>query len=312
MEETPLQTAITSLRLGDLDRAWQSAQEGLELSRDHRDSKDYWSYQFVRAEVLRLRGRFEDALSHLEAIGSSPGCFPDMQVRQMMHRGYCAGLLGRYDVSAKLLEQAQKTATDAGLRELRCEVLLRQAMVCFLREDYTGSDLIYRLTLSESQKLQDWYIHSAALAGVGKILMIQRYFAEAIPWFQQALSIVEPDGARFAIARLWSELAVCELGLGNSAEALELFRRAERTTLELGAIPNYQVCVANIGNVYFEMGDYPTAISHYQHALKLAYEIKDPVSIKKWTYNIELAFAKLTKQAEEVVKRVDEVHAAAG
>jgi tetratricopeptide (TPR) repeat protein len=116
-------------------------------------------------------------------------------------------------------------------------------------------------------------------------------------WLEESFLIVEKQGARYIEAGLWSEIAVCELGLGNSAKALTLFEKAEGVNLELGAIPNYQVCVANIGNVYFQDGDYPKAISHYERALKIAREIKDPVSIEKWTHNIELAFSKLKEQS---------------
>ena len=62
---------------------------------------------------------------------------------------------------------------------------------------------------------------------------------------------------------------------------------------EAGTIGNYQVGLANIGNVYFQRGDHLTAISYYRRALELAREIKDRVSIEKWSHNIRVAYAKL-------------------
>jgi tetratricopeptide (TPR) repeat protein len=300
--------AIEALRVGELDSAWNAAEEGIRVTHDG-TSRKFWEYRFVRAEVLRIRGRFEEALGFLEATGAPPEQRADLLAAWKMHCGYCLGLLGRYERSKQLLQEAEKEANLLGLPELRCQVLLRQAMIAFLQQDYANSDHIHRIVLDECGELGDWYIHSAALAGVGKVLMILREFAEAISWLQDALKIVEQRQAKYAIARLWSEIAVCELGLGHPAEALKLFQDAERVNLELGALPNYQVCLANIGNVYFETGDFPTAISHYQRALKLANEIKDPVSIRKWTHNIEIAFAKLTEQAAEAAKKVGEAPA---
>jgi hypothetical protein len=61
-----LETAIEALRLGDLDRAWSLADAGLKRAQDA-GSGIFWQYAFVRAEVLRIRGRFEEAFEYLEA-----------------------------------------------------------------------------------------------------------------------------------------------------------------------------------------------------------------------------------------------------
>jgi hypothetical protein len=77
---------------------------------------------------------------------------------------------------------------------------------------------------------------------------------------------------------------------------MDLLRKAERTNLELGALPNLQICIANIGNVFCVAGDYLNAMVHYRRALQIAEQIKDPVSIGKWTHNLEIAFAKSREQ----------------
>ncbi len=300
--------AIEALRIGELNNAWNAAEEGIRINQD-RSSKEFWEYRFVRAEILRIRGRFEEALGFLEVTGAPPEQHAHLLATWKMHCGYCLGFLGRYIRSRQLLQEAESEINVLGGPDLRFEVLLRQAMISFLEGDYTNSDRIYRVALEECKRTDDWYIHSAVRAGVGKILMIQREFAAAIPWFRDALRIAEQKHAKYAVAGLWSELAVCELGLGDPGKALKLFQDAERVNLELGALPNYQVCVANIGNVYFATGDYPTAITHYQRALKLANEIKDPVSIKKWSHNIEMAFAKLTEQAKQAARKASEATA---
>ncbi len=120
-----------------------------------------------------------------------------------------------------------------------------------------------------------------------------------MPWLQDSLGIFEVAGARLSIAMVWSELAVCYLGMGDDEKALELFRKAESVNHESGFIHNYQVVLANIGNVYLHRRDHFTAISYYQRALALAREIKDPVSIKKWSYNINLAYARIRAAVDE-------------
>jgi tetratricopeptide (TPR) repeat protein len=77
------------------------------------------------------------------------------------------------------------------------------------------------------------------------------------------------------------------------------FQRSAEIDRESGAIHNYQVALANIGSVYFQRRDYLTALSYYQRALVLAREIKDPVSVKKWTHNMRLAYARIRAAIDE-------------
>ncbi len=121
------------------------------------------------------------------------------------------------------------------------------------------------------------------------------------PWHRsiESLKIFEAAGARLAIATVWGELAVCYLGLGDDRAALELNLKAAAVEQDAGFIHNYQVSLANIGNVYLYRRDYFTALSYYRRAVSLAREIKDPVSARKWTYNINLTYARLRAQVDQ-------------
>ena len=103
---------------------------------------------------------------------------------------------------------------------------------------------------------------------------------------------------------MWGELAVCYLGLGNDQTALDLHRKAKRAEYEGGYIHNYQAMLANIGNVHLLRRHYHSAISHNRRAAMLTREIKRPVSIKMWTYNINLAYAPISAAVNEVHPRV--------
>jgi tetratricopeptide (TPR) repeat protein len=198
-----------------------------------------------------------------------------------------------------LLAKAETGARDAGLLELLCEVYQRQAMILFRQKDYASSDRIFRTILDLSEDVGGWYFRGNALWGIGKNLMIQGHHRDAMPWLRDALGVFESVDARLPVATVWGELAVCHLGLGDDGKALELFQKAAQRDSEAGAIPNYQVALANIGNVYLYQRDYLTAIQYYRRALALAREIRDPVSIKKWTYNINLAYARIRQSVDE-------------
>ncbi len=102
------------------------------------------------------------------------------------------------------------------------------------------------------------------------------------------------------MAVVWGELAVCHLGLGDHRRSLHLLEKALEEDRKAGTVHNYLVVLANIGNVYLERGDFLKAIDYYRQALDLAREIKDPVSIRKWSGNIRLAHARLQESINQL------------
>jgi hypothetical protein len=47
-------------------------------------------------------------------------------------------------------------------------------------------------------------------------------------------------------------------------------------------------------------GNHLTAIDYYRKALDLAQEIRYPVSIERWSYNIRLAYARLRQAVDQL------------
>lgn len=97
----------------------------------------------------------------------------------------------------------------------------------------------------------------------------------------------------------------------ETEKALEFFHKAERVFLESGPVPNYQVCLANTGNVYHYRREFLKAISYYQRAFELARQLSDDLSIGKWLHNLAQAYTSLGNPAlaqefENEVKRVKE------
>lgn len=271
------------------------------------NAENPWPYRLILLEIQRLRGQREDALLELERLEQlDPPASEDTESWVAIKKlcGYYNGLLGKYQWSNQLLNEAEAMARGADFLEPLAEVHQCQAMIAFLQQDYALSDRIFRLILDLSEQIGEWYFRANALWGIGKNLMIQTHHEEAIPWLQQSLSIFESVGAELAMAIIWSELAVCHLGLGNDQLSLELLKKAEAVQHSARTIANYQVVLANIGNVYMYRKDYPTAIDHYRRALAIAREIKDPVSIRKWTYNTNLAYMRMRAAVDEAAQDV--------
>ena len=303
-EQSAHEAARGLMSLGDLDGASKIADAEIQRLGDKSNTTELWRLRFIRTDVIDAHGDTEGALRYLESLPPPDAGDVESSAALRMYRGAYAGFLGRYESSHRLLGEAAAMARGASLLKLEADVCLSWAFIFFRQKDYVSSDRLFRAALKLAEKVGGWRLRGHALWGIGKNLMIQEHYEEAMPWLQESLGIFENAGARLSIAMAWSELAVCYLGLGDDQKAMELFRKAERVNHEAGVVHNYQVVLANIGNVYLHRRDHFTAISYYQRALALAREIKDPVSIKKWTRNINLAYARIRQSIDETNPRI--------
>jgi tetratricopeptide (TPR) repeat protein len=293
MEDSATKRARDLMRLGDFDGACGIVEEQIERIGNNANTGELWRLRFIRAEVLDAQGRVEEALKYLESFAAPDAGDVESGAALKMYRGSYFGFLGRNLTSHALLSEAETMAREAGLLELLGDVYLSRAFIFFRQKDYVSSDRLYRSALDLSERIGGWYLRGHGFWGIGKNLMIREHYKEAIPSLENSLAVFEKAEAPLAVAMVWGELAVRYLGLGDDEKAMELFRRAEHVNCECGAVHNYQVVLANIGNVYLHHRDYFTAISYYERALALAREIKDPISVKKWARNINLAYARI-------------------
>ncbi len=293
------------MRLGKLEEATKITDAEIErLSSREEVAPEVWDLRFIHARILDARGRAEDALNYLESFVPPADDKARLRGSLKMYRAEYSGFLGRYETSHRLFTEAATVAADAELFELLGEIHLTRAFVSFRQKDYVSSTALFHSALELAEKVGGWRLRGHGLWGIGKNLMIQEHYMDALLWLERSLEIFEGADAPLAIAMVWSELAVCHLGLGDDEKAMELFRKAERVNSECGVVHNYQVVLANIGNVYLHRRDYFTAISYYQRALALAREIKDPVSVKKWTRNINLAYARIRQAVDQATPTI--------
>lgn len=97
-----------------------------------------------------------------------------------------------------------------------------------------------------------------------------------------------------------ADIAVCWLDLGDAEKSLEMREQLLPFFARIGWVHNYQVTIANIGNVYRIKGDYLRAIEYYRCAVEYAEAIRDPVSIQKWSQNIHLSYSLLRQSIERM------------
>jgi tetratricopeptide (TPR) repeat protein len=304
MNEPPDKIALDLLHLGHLDAASTIAEREIRLATGQKRTTELWRFHFIQAQVLEAHGQVEEALKYLDALRQPDVLDAESCAALKMRRGVCLGLLGRHEHSHRLLAEAEVMARETGLLDMQGDVCLCRAFIFFREKNYMSSDQLFRAVHKIAEQVGGWYLRGHALWGIGKNQMIQGHHKEAFPWLEESLGIFESVGAQLSTALVWGELGDCYLGCGDDGKALDLFQKAAEVERTSRASHNYQVSLASIGNVYLHRRDYFTAISYYQRALSLAREIKDPVSIKKWTRNINLAYARIRLSVDQTNPRV--------
>lgn len=303
MEGSQSSIAREKIRLGDLEGAGRIVEEALTRCAGMGNDPEVWSVRLLRAHLLSLRGKNEKAIDYLnsqEALYPPDESDQSSLARIKLNRGYFLGLLGRYAPAYATLREAEEITLEAGLLGLQCDVYQRQATLIYFQRDFVTSDLLFRKILEISEKIDDWSCRAVGLWGIAKNLMAQEHYNEALPLFDESLSLYVKAGHRLGMATVWCDQGVCYLGLGDDERALKLYTDALEVNAKAGVIHSYLVVVANTGNVYMHRGDYLRAIDHYRRALELAREIKDPVSIKKWSFNLWLGYARLRRSVDQM------------
>ena len=242
--------ALCFLNRGDFDSAWKVAEEGIAVTGTDRCQKAYWHFRFIRARVMNIRGQTEEALHYLESFGSP--CDQDIasKANLSMFRGYWLAMLGKHRLAGALLTEAADLASSAELFALQGEVKVRQAMTAYLQQDFKLSHSLYLSVVATQADRCGTYLYSVALCGVGKSLMAQRLFQEALVWFDKSMKVARESGFNLLYAGIFSEIGVCHTGLGELDRALDVHLETDKILYDMGAQQYYQVNLGDTGNVY--------------------------------------------------------------
>lgn len=223
--------------VGKWDEASDLYIQGLHLARKHQNQQEEAWCEAAQAELLRKRGRFEEATMHLEAARLTFEKLEDEAgVAQAYHSaGTLAAQQGQYEKARSLYEQS---------------LALRR-----------GLD-------------QPAYI-AALLSNLAIVARFQGELAESRRLNEQALEIRRQVGDRRTIANSLNNLGNAVRNSGDLAMARSYLEEALQLQREVGdrwAIAN---SLNNLGNVVRDQSDFETAHRFYVESLTINHEFGD-------------------------------------
>lgn len=223
--------------VGQWDEASSLYTQGFQLALKHGNQQEEAWCQAAQAELLRKRGRFEEAARHLETARLTFEQLEDISgVAQAYHSaGTLAAQQGQYEKARDLYQQS---------------LVLRQG-------------------------LNQPALIAALLSNLAIIARFQGELAESRRLNEEALEIRRQVGDRRTIANSLNNLGNLVRNLGDLAQARRHLEEALQLQREVGdrwAIAN---SLNNLGNVVRDQADFATAGQFYVESLTINYEFGD-------------------------------------
>ena len=136
--------------------------------------------------------------------------------------------------------------------------------------------------VSEYQEIIAKYNYAPAYHRLGNICLMREQFAQAIPYYQQAIAL---NSSHY---QAWHNLGVALQNQREIEKAIAAFNQA------LSLKPNYPEALFNLANIFRESDRIEEAISHFQQAIKLK-----PDYVQAYI-NLALALATQNRFAEAI------------
>ncbi|MFK7807663.1 MAG: tetratricopeptide repeat protein [Saprospiraceae bacterium] len=328
------------LKRVDVKRAEMLALEGIELAKTLQDSTTLYSIHFNLGSILKQQNRFEEGIDrvisglnyfkrkeqsknigrgnvHLASIYSSKGdyVFADSLA--------AAALLD--------LEIAKDTALIASTHNLR-------GTIQFYSKNFEGAELHYNEALLLSKMIDDteqvsfllnnlgmvqknltnyplaleYYFQALELAGdelakakafnnISNVYVKLKDWEPALKYQKKALQIKETLGFPLPIAYSLDNIGVIYRKMHNYGDALESCQKALALKKKMEGEGNaIETTLNNMGNTYFGLGDYESALDYYQQSLDVSLKRNDQKWIDRAYYNIANTKFKAQKYQEAI------------
>jgi len=271
---------------GDLAAALAIANDGLARFNHQPDSRWYWSFRLLKAEVLLGESDIPHAGELLPNPSVTLAQAPDLQVRLLRDWGWLKASLSDYEESLRFLGQALDLARSRDLPQLGADIEFRRVgdLGRLGRIEEAGPDAEEGLRLAK--RTGDINLQSSALGTLGFVRMNTGRFDEALPWFQQALDLAGQAQSKSVTALTLNNMGLCYVKLGEPDKALPNFQRAEALASKIGDATDQQISLGRIGDEYQSAGDYQQALSYYKQALAITRRSHDAHWTANWLHNL--------------------------
>jgi CHAT domain-containing protein len=253
---------------GQLDPALQEVNAALSK---YQTRNPEWTVRFrvLKAHILMLRGSYSESLQLLDEPLPVFLSHSETEVQSKMVRGLVYSYLQQFELSDRVLSEAENLAATIHSSFLG-DVAQARGILEMDRKNYAKAAEAYRTAGAFARDHNLPRAELNALGSLGNVAMWQEHYDEAIDRFQKALERSRFLGAQRAEANALGNLGWAYFVVGDFENAEGFLAKAEGKSALTGWINGRTYWLNSLADVYFRQHRYTEARSAEEEALALA------------------------------------------
>ena len=176
---------------------------------------------------------------------------------------------GKYDQALPLLEEAHSLSIKNDSPSAQAIVALALASLYLAREEAENAEKTAKPAYSYYKELDDPQGQVKGCLLLGDIKWAQGNHEEALTFYEEAKEICKAGGDILGTATFLDRQAKMYRFLEKDQEALPLFEESLQCWQELEVPDREAMTLANLGDIYKQLGNFPQAITCHEKALTI-------------------------------------------
>ena len=274
---------------GSYERALENYQQALTLFEELKAGTDTAATLYAIALVYKEQGRTAQALELLQRA-----------LRQSEEVGDKAGMMRTLEVLGSVNYAQGERRLAAQLFEkslaLRAELedgdeglagaLVAVGNAYYEQGGYAQALDYYQKALTKFEEAEDEVSISSTLVNVGNVYYSQGNYRSALESYQKSLALAERAGDQKGYAYILLRIGDVFRSQNNYGLALQNYQKGMALNEELGNQPNIATAQGNLGIVYAALADYAQALERYQVSLAISERLGNRAEVARQFSNI--------------------------
>jgi tetratricopeptide (TPR) repeat protein len=263
-----------------LDEALRMGMRALEIFKKSNEKSKYEDTIFVISNIYFRMHRYKDANRWYLKIKDTDN--PELKGKIFINLGIVYSSIGKFDLSinmfgASLYEETRnfdkirhmldKAKEFAESEHLKGDIALNYAHYYEYSGDFKKSESYYQKAIRYYQSENNKILTMDALNSYGLLLMNHENVNSAKDIFKKCFELAEIMQDYTMIAKLYNNLGIVEIQLGNEKDAIFNFTKAKEIAEKINNYNIQVLALANLGDYYFSRCKIDTGFDNYKTAV---------------------------------------------
>ena len=278
-------SGTTQLRLGELDKARDLADQGLRLSSRDADSPWVWKFRLLHDEIRLINRQLDAPFPSLDEQLPFTADYTWVRARQRYLKGQQHLVQGDLSRAVAIFEENARLATDASNADVLRDTNILRGIALQRLGRWDEGDAALAASVAAARAADDRFREASATLNRGTGYLVKDRYDEALPFFEAVISMT--DLSSFMVYALALRNAgVCYARLGDFDRAIAVQRRSVDVNERRGPRVYLAQALGALGTTHGLNGSYPEAIPYLRRALEVATSAGLLEDAARWADNL--------------------------